>query len=313
MSINSGATDVSETYTLNGLTATSVTPYITSTTSNLSAGSAIAVTGGAFTATIPANSIITYYGQEQQASLRALTRLRVSRFTLEPWPRNADLSQIATEPRTDNSPSDSDYTIERSTNGNDWTILTTTWPAGTTTYVDTGLNEASTYYYRVQATSGANASPFSAVATGSTILAAPSNVTSTGISGGRNLTWAINSGVSTGVTIQRSTDGLIWSTVATLNSRATSYSDTIAGYNSNEIYWYRVRNTYGSQTSAYGAYNTTVNTPTNFKATLASPTSVTLTWNNTAVRRMRHTSTRMGHSSRRQTSAPMPTPSPPRV
>ena len=66
VSINSGTTDVSETYTINGLTATSVTPYITSTTSNLSAGSAIAVSGGAFTATIPANSIITYYGQSSK-------------------------------------------------------------------------------------------------------------------------------------------------------------------------------------------------------------------------------------------------------
>ncbi len=277
VSINAGTTDVSETYNLNGLAASSVIPYVTSATSNLVAGSAIAITGGAFTATIPANSIITYYGTSSSAAtLQAPVALYAGTMA------SAQTSQIALS-WTDNSSSESAYTVGRSTNGTDWTVLTSTLPAGTTTYVDTGLNEASTYFYRVKATNGGTASGYSAVATGSTILAAPSNVNSTGTSSGRNLTWSVSSGVSTGVTVQRSTDGLIWSTVATLNTRATSYSDTIPGYNANEIYWYRVRNTLGSQTSAYGAYNTTVNTPTNFHASLTSPTSVTLTWTNTAV------------------------------
>ena len=186
---------------------------------------------------------------------------------------------------TDNSSSETNYTVERSPNGtSSWTVLASSLAANTTTYVDTtGLSEASTYYYRVKATSGGASSAYTPVVAGSTILAAPSGVSSTAITGGRNLTWAINSGVSTGVTIQRSTDGLTWTTIATLSTRATSYSDTIPGYNSNKIYWYRVRNTTNSRTSAYAQYNTTVNTPSGFTASLTSPTSVRLTWTNTAV------------------------------
>jgi O-glycosyl hydrolase len=278
VAINSGSTDITETYTLNGINATSVTPYVTSATDDLAAYPSIAVTGGSISATITASSIVTYYGMSSDAAtLQAPVRLYAGTKS------GSQTSQIALS-WTDNSTSETGYTVERSTNGANWTVLTSSLPANTTTYVDTGpLSEAATYYYRVKATQGATSSAYSAVATGSTMLAAPSGVGSSAVSGGRQLTWTRNSAVNTGVTIQRSTDGLTWTSIASLSASTTSYNDTIPNYNSNEIYWYRVRNTTNSVTSAYAQYNTTVNTPTGFAATLLSPTSVKLTWTNTAV------------------------------
>src|SRR5581483_299601 len=58
---------------------------------------------------------------------------------------------------------------------------------------------------------------------------------------------------------------------------------TIPGYNANQIYWYRIRNTAGPNSSAYASYNTTVNTPINFTGSLVVGTSVKLNWTNTAV------------------------------
>jgi O-glycosyl hydrolase len=274
---NSGTTDVSETFTLNGLTAASVIPYVTSATDNLAAYSSISVTSGTFSAVISAQSIVTYYGvSSDAATLQTPVNLSAS-------PNYGALTTQMALSWTDNSSSETGYTVERSTNGVTWTVLTSSLAANTTTYVNTGLAEATTYYYRVKATSGGTSSDYSSVATGSTILAAPSSVSSSSITGGKRLTWTRNSGVNTGVTIQRSTDGLTWTTIASLSGSTTSYNDTIPNYNSNQIYWYRVRNTTSSRTSAYAQYNTTVNTPTGFTATLLSPTSVKLTWTNNAV------------------------------
>ena len=62
--VNSGS-DTSDTFTLNGFNATSVTPWITSTTQSLEQQSDVAVSGGAFSYTVPAGSVMTFVGQAQ--------------------------------------------------------------------------------------------------------------------------------------------------------------------------------------------------------------------------------------------------------
>jgi hypothetical protein len=65
----------------------------------------------------------------------------------------------------DNSTKETAYTLERSLDGStNWTELTSTLPADTTTYSDTGLNAGATYYYRVKATNENGSSDYSNIA-----------------------------------------------------------------------------------------------------------------------------------------------------
>lgn len=275
---NSGSSAITESYTLNGLSATSVTPYLTSSTSDLAQQSSIAISNNVFSATIGAQSIVTYYGQASGAATLQ-TPVRLTAAT----EYGHQTSQIALS-WTDNSSTETGLTLQRSTSATNWSGATTiNLAAGTELYVDTGLNEASTYYYRIEANNGTTSTGWSSIATGSTILAAPSGLTATPTSGGNTLSWTRSSGVNTGASIQRSTDGLTWTTIYNVSGTGTTYTDTISGYNSNQIYWYRVRNTDGAQSSAYAQVNTTVNTPGNFKLTTLSATSVELTWTNSSV------------------------------
>jgi hypothetical protein len=63
--INNGTSAVSQTFALQGGTATTMTPYVTSSSANMQAGSNISVSNGTFTATLPAQSITTFVGNGQ--------------------------------------------------------------------------------------------------------------------------------------------------------------------------------------------------------------------------------------------------------
>src|SRR5262249_52131646 len=72
--------------------------------------------------------------------------------------------------------------------------------------------------------------------------AAPTNLTATAVSSSQiNLTWQDNSSNETGFLIERSTDGVHWTLVATVGHNVTSYSDT--GLSRRTKYYYRVRAT----------------------------------------------------------------------
>ncbi|MDP4183196.1 MAG: glycoside hydrolase [Bacillota bacterium] len=64
VAINNSSTAQSITYNLKGFSASSVTPYTTSSSQNLVAGSAIPVSGSSFTGNLAANSITTYVGSK---------------------------------------------------------------------------------------------------------------------------------------------------------------------------------------------------------------------------------------------------------
>src|SRR5207248_2354603 len=139
--------------------------WVTSSTDNLTAHADIALTGGgtSFTDAIAPNSIVTYYGvSATAATLQAPTNLYVA-------PAYGNLASQMTLSWADNSSAESAYTVERSTDGTNWTVVTTSLAANTISYTDTGRAENTLYYYRVKPTNG-NATTYSNVASGSTIL-----------------------------------------------------------------------------------------------------------------------------------------------
>jgi glucuronoarabinoxylan endo-1,4-beta-xylanase len=62
VAINQNGSDVPMNVSLNGRTATSVTPWVTSSSLNLAQQSAVVVSGGSFTATLPASSVTSFVG-----------------------------------------------------------------------------------------------------------------------------------------------------------------------------------------------------------------------------------------------------------
>jgi glucuronoarabinoxylan endo-1,4-beta-xylanase len=65
VAINSGATDLAQTFNLAAFTATSVTPWVTSASLSLASQPAVAITNAAFAYTLPASSVVTFVGQAQ--------------------------------------------------------------------------------------------------------------------------------------------------------------------------------------------------------------------------------------------------------
>ena len=62
VAINNTAADIAQTFALSNFQATSVTPWMTSASADLAQQSDIAVSGGTFTATLPASSVTTFVG-----------------------------------------------------------------------------------------------------------------------------------------------------------------------------------------------------------------------------------------------------------
>ncbi len=63
VAINDGTADVPTTFGLNGLSASSVTPWVTSASQSLASQAAVTVTNGQFAYTVPAQSVVTFVNQ----------------------------------------------------------------------------------------------------------------------------------------------------------------------------------------------------------------------------------------------------------
>src|SRR5262249_24610507 len=130
------------------------------------------------------------------------------------------------------------YKIERSPDGaGGWAQIATT-AASTTSFLNTGLSAATTYYYRVRDTSGGGDSSPSNLASATTMrstLPAPTNLRAGAISSSAiQLTWT-GVGGATGYKVYRSLDGRTWSLVTTVASGTTSFLDT--GLSPNTLYY----------------------------------------------------------------------------
>ncbi len=141
----------------------------------------------------------------------------------------------------------SNYTVERSLDGQNWSVLNTLG-SNYVGYSDTGLAAATTYYYRVQASNAEESSPWSAPASATTVPATPTGVGATAVSSSEiDLSWNSVPG-ATGYTVERSLDFTNWFVRATTSG--TTYSD--GGLQGNTVYYYRVSaaNATGSSSSS---------------------------------------------------------------
>jgi fibronectin type 3 domain-containing protein len=142
---------------------------------------------------------------------------------------------------TDQSSNESGFRVERSSNGTDFTTAASVG-ANVTSYVDSGLSEATTLSYRAVAFNAAGASSPSNTASATTPLNAPSGLAGTATTTTVTLRWSDNSAVESGVQIERSSDGgTTYVRIATAAANATSYPDS--GLIANTSYRYRVRAT----------------------------------------------------------------------
>ncbi|MCX7719452.1 MAG: fibronectin type III domain-containing protein, partial [Candidatus Sumerlaeaceae bacterium] len=130
---------------------------------------------------------------------------------------------------TDNSTNESNFVVARATtSGGPYTDIATL-AANTTSFSNTGLSAATTYYYVVRATNAGGASANSAQASATTLPnppAAPSGLTATAASSSQiNLTWTDNSTNESNFVVARATTaGGPYTDIATLAANTTSFS-----------------------------------------------------------------------------------------
>ncbi|WP_307845011.1 multicopper oxidase domain-containing protein [Actinotalea solisilvae] len=165
----------------------------------------------------------------------------------------------------DNSITETDFQVQRTSDGTTWTTVgTLTQPLagnthGTRTFRDPTSNASTAYLYRVVSRntvgygSGLPSTTVQSVsgAVGVNAPATPTGLAATAQAGPRvALAWSDRAGNETGYVVQRSTDGVTWSTLATLARNTTSYSDTTVALGAS--YSYRVGATNVAGT-AFGA------------------------------------------------------------
>src|SRR5262249_5750122 len=141
---------------------------------------------------------------------------------------------------TDNANNETGFKVYISTNGTTFSLLATLG-TNVTTYSSSGLNSATTYYYRVTAFNAIGESaPASANSTIQHALpAVPSGLSTIAVSTTQiNLSWTDNANNETGFKVYISTDGTTFSLLATLGANVTSYSSS--GLGSATTYYYRV-------------------------------------------------------------------------
>jgi fibronectin type 3 domain-containing protein len=184
------------------------------------------------------------------------------------------------------------YRVERSADGvSGWTQLAAT-AQNTTSYADTGLDPATTYYYRVVASNAGGDSAPSAVASATTnplVTAppAPGNVTATPSTSSPStairVSWT-DVANETGYRVERSADGITgWTQIATTAQNVTVYDDT--GLRPATSYSYRIfaTNSAGSSPPSTTATATTApdtsppTAPTGLTAT-GGKSKITLQW-----------------------------------
>ena len=183
----------------------------------------------------------------------------------------------------DNSGIESGFKVERSTaSGSGFAQIGTT-AANIKTYSSTGLASGTTYYYRVRAWNAAGNSGYSntdSATTLDTVPAAPSSLTATAVSSSQvNLAWADGSSNEDGFKVERSTDNVTFTQVATTGINVLTYNNT--GLAANTLYYYRVRsyNTAGNSAYSNTASDTTAPAaPTGLTATAVSSSQINLAW-----------------------------------
>ena len=184
---------------------------------------------------------------------------------------------------SDNSATETGFKIERSpVTDTNFTEIGTV-PANATSFTDSGLSEATKYWYRVRAYNADTTSDYSAeksVTTLYNIPVAPSGLTITSLlPNAVSLSWTDNSNNETGFKIQRKGATGGYADLTTKGANVTTYNNT--GLTDGTLYYYRVCAT---NTAGDSAYSNEVNgitplvIPTGLTATAISSSQINLTW-----------------------------------
>lgn len=159
VAINPTATNVSQTFTLNGFTVpSSVTPWLTSALVSLEAQAAVPVAGGVFTNLIPAQSVVTFVGTGFESTNALLIQNG-------PAPTGADLGAtqalVSATVVTTGGPAATGYLFYGETDAGTnltWAftnLLGTLPPSAVVTSTIVGLKPGTAYYFMCYATNTA--------------------------------------------------------------------------------------------------------------------------------------------------------------
>ena len=187
---------------------------------------------------------------------------------------------------TDRSATESGFRIERSpiTDTNFAEIATV--GANTTSFTDSGLNEATKYWYRVRAYDADTTSAYSNEQQATTLYnipAAPAGLTITSLLTNRvGLSWTDNSGDESGFKIYRKT-GLTgtYVLIKTTVANVISYTDNDTALRDGILYYYQVSASNAAGDSAFSneaSGMTPLLKPTSATATAMSSSQICLTW-----------------------------------
>ncbi|MFA5794913.1 MAG: fibronectin type III domain-containing protein [Candidatus Brocadiia bacterium] len=189
---------------------------------------------------------------------------------------------------TDNSNNEDLFKVERKTGMfGTWAQVTTVLP-NVRNYINSGLLDNTTYYFRVRAYNSAGDSGYSAESSATTLSLTMPNPPTSLVAGSAssariNLTWTDHANNEDGYKVERKIGAGSYALVAVLPVNATSFVDS--GLTSSTTYYYRVRNYNSSGESDYSneAYATTPapslpDAPTSLVGIVVSSSQVNVTW-----------------------------------
>lgn len=186
----------------------------------------------------------------------------------------------------DTNGNETGYEIERMAQDGRW--VTGTLPQNSTSMVDLDVFPGVTYYYRGRAFNTSGVSPWSLIASATTLPAiptAPSGLYATAtVAQQLTLRWTDNANNETGFLLQRSTDRANWTQIVDGTSNTILFTDT--GLTTGATYYYRVRAYNSSGPSAWSETATAVvrrnppGVPGQLR-TQVSSSHILLTWRDT--------------------------------
>src|SRR3989338_6868855 len=141
---------------------------------------------------------------------------------------------------SDNSSNENGFKVSRKLDGGVFSQIATT-SADVVSYSDTAVTEDQTYYYYIRAYNIAGESGFQNIdyaITATVVPNDPSNLTANASSTSAALSWEQDSANEEGFSVERSTDGVNFSEIASKGINATTHTDPNL---SSGTYYYRVR------------------------------------------------------------------------